>query len=150
MDILLPDALLANLFLLLYHSSIPFIRQQSLSRVGFCHAAAWGDAGTASEDGSVGSGPGERGLVDGLRGSIVVGQASGTKCPMGSRPRLSTATKMRRSPRAKQLCSRGCDRLVVVRRAICSSGNASNPAFGLRRISLTPTACDPQGGHRDG
>src|SRR5229473_3108750 len=32
MDILLPDALFANFFLLLYHSSIPFIRQQSPER----------------------------------------------------------------------------------------------------------------------
>ncbi len=32
MDILLPDALFANFFLLLYHSSIAFIRQQSRER----------------------------------------------------------------------------------------------------------------------
>ena len=35
MDLLLPDALFANCFLLLYHSCISRIRQQSLSRVGF-------------------------------------------------------------------------------------------------------------------
>ena len=66
------------------------------------------------------------------------------KRPKGSRHRVSTATKTRRSPCAKQLCSRGRDRLVAVRRAICSSGNASNLAFGLPRIGFTPKADDPQ------
>ena len=63
-------------------------------------------------------------FLDFLRGGIIVGQGSGMKRPIGSRRPCSTITKMRRSPWAKQLCSRGRDRLVAVRRAICRSGKA--------------------------
>src|SRR5437764_4201171 len=74
-----------------------------------------------------------------LRSGIVVGQGSGRKRPLGSRRPSSTATKMRRSPWAKQLCSRGRERLVAVRRAICNSGNASNPLHGCVASASPPT-----------
>ena len=61
------------------------------------------------------------------------------KRPIGSCRPPSTATKMRRSPWAKQLCSRGRDRLVAVRRAICRSGKASNPLHGSVASASPPT-----------
>ncbi len=77
--------------------------------------------------------------LDFFRGGIIVGQGSGMKRPRGSRPPCSTLTKMRRSPWAKQLCSRGRERLVAVRRAICSSGKASNPLQGCLASASPPT-----------
>src|SRR5947209_20242231 len=86
-----------------------------LSRVGFCHATASKAEGTPPDD-EVAEG-GFFSFLDFLRGGRVVGQGSGKKCPIGNRRPSSTATKMRRSPWAKQLCSRGRERLVAVRPA---------------------------------
>ena len=94
---------------------------------------------------------GKRCLVDGLRGGSIVGQGSGMKRASRQSPSVEHRHEKASQPLfAKQLWSRGRDRLVAVRRAICNSGNASNPAFGLGCISLTPDAEDPQGRHGNG
>ena len=69
----------------------------------------------------------------------MVGQGSGMKRPKGNGSPLRAATKMRRSPCAKQLWRRGRDRLVARRRAIWSSGKASKPLQGSLASASPPT-----------
>ena len=65
-------------------------------------------------------------FLDFLRGGIVVGQGCGKKRPIGSRRPSSTATKMRRSPWAKQRCNRGCERLVSASDQACVVGQRAD------------------------
>jgi hypothetical protein len=73
-----------------------------------------------------------------LRTGKLIGQGSGRNRPIGRTSPLSWATKMRRSPWAKQLCRRGRERWVVLRLATCRGGSASNPLQGCRASHSPP------------
>jgi len=85
------------------------------------------------------SADGSGGFFGFLRGGRVVGHGSGKKRPSGSRLPSSRATKIRRTPWAKQLNSRGRDRFVALRRAMCSSGSASNSLWHPATSASPPT-----------
>src|SRR5438128_11930893 len=77
--------------------------------------------------------------LGGLRGTSVVGHGSGMKRPNGNGLLCTKLTKMSSIPCAKQLRSRGRERLVALRRAMWSSGNSSNVLHGRLASASPPT-----------